>query len=159
MRKRGHFSPAVRGGDHEGGQYRGRSQGHFYKIARRPVPFPEMRQWGRFREAEKAKGPVFFDSSLLDTVTEVVREYGRGRHGAHPVAHGSAPGTERLKIRAIEKDTGEWIEESDSYAHGGGRLPEAIQREMWEPSEEMRERIRSVCLDAETVLEEVNEAK
>lgn len=61
----------------------------------------------------------------------------------------------------FDEETRKWIEESNPYAlrEMASRLLEAIQRGLWEADEEMRRRIQSVYLDAETALEEINEPK
>ena len=59
----------------------------------------------------------------------------------------------------LDEENRKWLEESNPYAlrEMASRLLEAIQRGLWEPDEEMKERLRSIYLDAETLLEEVNE--
>jgi cobaltochelatase CobN len=59
----------------------------------------------------------------------------------------------------LDKETRKWLEEDNPYAlrEMAGRLLEVIQRGLWEPSEEMKKKIRSVYLDAEALLEEANE--
>jgi len=59
----------------------------------------------------------------------------------------------------LDEENRKWLEESNPYAlrEMASRLLEAVQRGLWEPDEEMKEKLRCIYLDAETLLEEVNE--
>ncbi len=61
----------------------------------------------------------------------------------------------------LNEENRKWIEESNPYAlrEMAGRLLEAIERGLWDASEEMRERLGQIFLDAESVLEEANEGR
>lgn len=61
----------------------------------------------------------------------------------------------------LDEETRRWLEEDNPYAlrEMASRLLEAIQRGIWEASEEMKERLNAIYLDAESLLEEVNEGK
>ena len=57
---------------------------------------------------------------------------------------------------ALDKEMQEWLKEVNPYAlqNIAERLLEAIEREMWQATEEMKEALRQVYLDIEGVLEE-----
>jgi cobaltochelatase CobN len=57
---------------------------------------------------------------------------------------------------ALDKEMQEWLKEVNPYAlqNIAERLLEAIEREMWQATEEMKEELRQVYLDIEGVLEE-----
>jgi cobaltochelatase CobN len=59
----------------------------------------------------------------------------------------------------LDEETRKWLEENNPYAlrEMASRLLEVIQRGLWEPSEDMSEKLRSIYLDAESLLEEINE--
>ena len=59
----------------------------------------------------------------------------------------------------LDGETRKWLEESNPYAlrEMASRLLEVIQRGLWEPSEEMKEKLRSIYLEAESLLEDINE--
>ena len=57
---------------------------------------------------------------------------------------------------ALDKEMQEWLKEVNPYAlqNIAERLLEAIEREMWQATEEMKEALRRVYLDIEGALEE-----
>jgi len=59
----------------------------------------------------------------------------------------------------FNEDTREWIEGCNPHAlrHMAARLLEAVQRSMWEPDEETLEKIQSIYLDVEGLLEGMTE--
>jgi cobaltochelatase CobN len=59
----------------------------------------------------------------------------------------------------FDKDTREWIEDVNPYAMREmiNRLMEAIGREMWNPSDEVREKLSDIYLDNEKTLESIGE--
>ena len=61
----------------------------------------------------------------------------------------------------LDEENRKWIEESNPYAlrEMASRLLEAIERGLWDASEEMREKLSQIFLDAESVLEEANEGR
>ena len=63
---------------------------------------------------------------------------------------------ELAKKYALDKDMQEWLKEVNPYAlqNIAERLLEAIERDMWQATEEMKEQLRQVYLDIEGVLEE-----
>ncbi|MCL0034543.1 cobaltochelatase subunit CobN [Dehalococcoidia bacterium] len=63
---------------------------------------------------------------------------------------------ELAKKYALDKEMQEWLKEVNPYAlqNIAERLLEAIERDMWQATEEMKEKLRQVYLDIEGVLEE-----
>ncbi|MDW5562044.1 MAG: cobaltochelatase subunit CobN [Methanomassiliicoccus sp.] len=61
----------------------------------------------------------------------------------------------------FDEENRKWIEESNPYAlrEMASRLLEAIERGLWEASEEIKEKLKQIYLDAESVLEEANEGR
>ena len=61
----------------------------------------------------------------------------------------------------FDEETRKWMEECNPHAlrEMASRLLEAVQRGMWEPSELMKEKLNSIYLETETVLEEANDEK
>jgi cobaltochelatase CobN len=59
----------------------------------------------------------------------------------------------------LDEETRRWLEEANPYAlrEMASRLLEAVQRGLWDASEEMKEKLNAIYLDAESLLEEVNE--
>ncbi|MCL0103226.1 cobaltochelatase subunit CobN [Dehalococcoidia bacterium] len=63
---------------------------------------------------------------------------------------------ELAKKYTLDKEMQEWLKEVNPYAlqNIAERLLEAIERDMWQATEEMKEKLRQVYLDIEGVLEE-----
>lgn len=57
---------------------------------------------------------------------------------------------------ALDKDMQEWLKEVNPYAlqNIAERLLEAIERDMWQATNEMKQKLQSIYLDIEGVLEE-----
>ncbi|MBA7647319.1 Aerobic cobaltochelatase subunit CobN [subsurface metagenome] len=63
---------------------------------------------------------------------------------------------ELAKKYALDKEMQEWLKEVNPYAlqNIAERLLEAIEREMWQATDEMKEQLQNIYLDIEGILEE-----